>query len=251
MHALGILSVVEEFIKRRDEFLKNLTEEKNLKTYFVNSNLAILALSAIYGATMGIYAGGLQILYSAIKVPMLLLISLYLTVPSYYVLYSLLGGKRTLGQTIMLLLFGFTIMSTVLIALVPVNLFFIITTTKSSATYAFTVLLNIAIFALGGFFAFTYFIKGAKALYPEPSENWKPAFLLGSIILMFVGTQMAWVLRPYFNYYQWFIRPLESNFYTAVIELVARFMGLFGAIIIICGLIFIVWLFYSALVSER
>ncbi len=98
---MGILSVVEEFIKRSDEFLKNLTEEKNLKTYFVNSNLAIFILSAIYGATMGIYAGGLQILYSAIKVPMLLLVSLYLTIPSYYVLYSLLGGKRNLGQTVM------------------------------------------------------------------------------------------------------------------------------------------------------
>jgi len=251
VRALGILSVVEEFIKRSDEFLRNLTEEKNLKTYFVNSNLAIFILSAIYGATMGIYAGGLQILYSAIKVPMLLLVSLYLTIPSYYVLYSLLGGKRTLGQTVMLLLFGFTSMSTVLIALVPVNLFFIITTTKSSATYAFTVLLNIATFALAGFFAFTYFIKGAKVLYPESSEDWKPAFLLGSIILMFVGTQLAWVLRPYFNYYPWFIRPLESNFYTAVTGLIARFMGLFGAIIIVFGFIFIIWLFYSALVSDR
>jgi cbb3-type cytochrome oxidase subunit 3 len=251
VRALGILSIVEEIIKQSDEFLKNLTEEKNLKTYFVNSNLAILALSAIYGATMGLYAGELQILYSAIKVPMLLLISLYLTVPSYYVLYLLLGGKRTLGQTVMLLLSGFTIMSTVLIALVPVNLFFIITTTKSFTTYAFTVLLNIAIFTLGGFFALIYFIKGARALYQKPSENWKPAFLLGSIILMFVGTQLAWVLRPYFNYDPSFMRPLESNFYTAVLELLVRFTGGFGAFLIVFALFFLGLLFYSALAPAR
>jgi len=244
---LKIFSNVEEFIKRSDEFLKNLIEEKDLTTYFVNSNLAILVLSAVYGATMGTYAGGLSILFSAIKVPVLLLISLYLTIPSYYVLYSLLGGKRTLRQTAMLLLFSFTIMATVLIALVPVNLFFVITTTKSPATYAFMVLLNIAIFTLGGFFALTNFIKGAKVLYQEPSENWKPAFLIGSLILMIVGTQLAWVLRPYFDYYPWFIRPLESNFYTAMIQLTSQFMGEAGVYVIAFVLIFIVLLFFFAL----
>ena len=248
---MEILSILDEFIKRRDEFLKNLAEGKNLKNYFVSSTLAILVFSAVYGATMGTYSGELQIVYSAIKVPILMLISLYLTVPSYYVLYSLLGGERTLGQILTLLLSSFTIMSIVLMAMVPVNLFFIITTAKSSTTYAFTVLLNIAIFALGGFFALAYFIKGAKTLCQESSENWKPAFLLGSIILMFVGTQLAWVLRPYFNYYPQFIRPLESSFYTAVIELIARTMGRAGTALIVGGLILVVLVFYSVFTSAR
>jgi hypothetical protein len=243
---------VEEFIKRSDEFLKNLRDEEDLKTYFIGANLAIFIFSAIYGATMGLYAGELQILHSAVKVPILLLISLYLSIPSYYVLYSLLGGKRTLGQTVILLLFGFTIMSTVLLALVPVNLFFIITTTRSPITYAFTVFLNILIFTLAGTFAFIYFLKGGKALYREYSENWKLAFLLGSTILMFVGTQLAWVLRPYFHYYTGFIRPLESNFYTAVIELSEQFMGRMGVIGIgIFGLIFAAWLLYSTLMPTK
>jgi len=249
---LGILSVIEEFLKRSDGFFKNLVEEKDLTAYFVNSNLAILVLSAVYGATMGAYAGGLEILFSAIKVPILLLISLYLTVPSYYVLYSLLGGKRTLRQTALLLLFSFTIMATVLLALVPVNLFFVITTTKSSATYAFTVLLNIVIFTLGGFFALTNFIKGAKVLYRESSENWKPAFLLGSLILMIVGTQMAWVLRPYFDYYSGFIRPLKSNFYTAMVQLVSQYIGNVGVSLVAAVLtIIIVLLFFFALTPTR
>ncbi len=249
--ALKILSVVEEFIKRRDEFLKKLIDETEIPSYFVNSNLSIIVLSAIYGATMGIYGGGLQILYSAIKVPMLLLISLYVTVPSYYVLYSLLGGKRTMGQTVMLLLFGFTVMSTVLIAFVPVNLFFILTSPKSHETHDFTALLNIAIFTLGGFFALTYFIKGAETLYRGSSENWRPAFILGSIILMFVGTQLTWVLRPFFNYYELFIRPVEGNFYTAVVSLLMRSMGSTGTLIVVfLGVILVGWLFLSVLVPS-
>jgi len=248
---VGILAVLEEFIKRSDQFLANLAEEKNLKTYFLNSNLAILLLSAVYGATMRLYSGGLQIVYSAVKVPMLLLISLYVTVPSYYVLYSLLGGKRNLKQTVALLLSGFTIMATILLAFVPVNLFFIITTPKSSEAHSFTALLNIAIFTLGGFFALIYLIKGARTLYKEPAEQWKPAFLVGSVILMFVGTQLAWVLRPFFNYYEFFIRPLESNFYTAVLSLVLRFAGLSGAFIVLSGLVILILLFLLALLPSR
>jgi len=123
---IGVFSVVETFIKQREEFLKNLMEEKQLKTYFVNSNLAIAIFSAIYGATMGVYAGGLQIIYDAVKIPLLLLVSVYITVPSYYVLSSLLGGKVTFRQMAVLLLSGLTVMSVVLLALVPVNLFFYI-----------------------------------------------------------------------------------------------------------------------------
>jgi len=41
---------------------------------------------------------------------------------------------------------------------------------------------------------------------------------------MFVGTQLAWVVRPYFNYYEAFIRPPKKNFYVAMIELVVRLL---------------------------
>lgn len=248
---MGILSVIEEYIKQRDIFFKNLAERKKIKNYFISSTLTILIFSAVYGATMGFYASNLQIIYSAIKVPILLLISLYITVPSYYVLYSLLGGKRNLDQTVILLLSSITIMSIILLAMVPVNLFFIITTTRSSTTYAFTVFLNVTIFTLGGFFALLHFINGAKSLYTDSKENWKPAFLLGSLILMFIGTQLAWVLRPYFNYHPQFIRPLESNFYTAMINLVMRSTGSYGAAAIALGAIIfgllILYAFSSAL----
>lgn len=246
-----MLAVLEEFLKRSDQFLTNLAEGKNLKTYFLNSNLAVLLLSVIYGATMGLYSGGLQIVYSALKVPMLLLISFYVTVPSYYVLYSLLGGKRSLRQTVTLLLSGFTIMTTILLAFVPVNLFFLLTTPRSSEAHSFTAILNISIFTLGGFFALLYLIKGAKVLYKDSGEEWKPAFLVSSVILMFVGTQLAWVLRPFFNYYEFFIRPLEGNFYTSVSLLIFNFAGLLGAIIAVGVLIILGLVFLSALLPFR
>ena len=218
---LARFSVIGDFIKRREEFIKNLKEEKKLKDYFVNSNLAIIIFSAVYGATMGVYPGGLQILYDAVKIPMLLLISLYVTTPSFYVLSSLFGGKQSFSQMVILLLSSLTVMSTVLLALVPINLFFILTTANSTySTYAFLVILNVIIFTLAGLFALVYLLRGFLTMYPGIS--WTAAFFVGSIIFMFVGTQLAWVLRPYFHYYPQFIRPVEKNFYVAMVELIFR-----------------------------
>lgn len=217
---LQVFSVVEEYLKRRQEFINNLIEEKQLKAYFINSNVVIIVLSAVYGTIMGLYAGGLQILYDAVKIPMLLLISLYTTAPSFYVLTSLLGGKRSLSQVIVLLLSCLTVMSTILIALIPVNLFFILTTPNTSSTEPFIILLNVLIFALAGIFALVYLLRGFMALYPD--GEWFLSFIIGGFIFVFVGTQLAWVLRPYFNYRGYFIGPVEKNFYIAVIELIFK-----------------------------
>ena len=220
---LARFSVVEEFIKRREEFLKNLMEEKGLEAYFVNSNLAIIVFSGVYGATIGVYPSGLQVFYDPVKIPMLLLISLYITVPSYYVLSSLFGGKHSFSQMVILLLSSVMVMSIVLLALVPLNLFFILATANVTySTYAFLVILNVAIFALAGLFALVYLLRGFATMYP--GIGWTPAFFVGSIIFMFVGTQLSWVLRPYFHYYPQFVRPVEKNFYIAMIELIFRFL---------------------------
>jgi len=220
---LARFSVVEEFIKRREEFLKNLMEEKGLEAYFVNSNLAIIVFSGVYGATIGVYPSGLQVFYDPVKIPMLLLISLYITVPSYYVLSSLFGGKHSFSQMVILLLSSVMVMSIVLLALVPLNLFFIRATANVTySSYAFLVILNVAIFALAGLFALVYLLRGFATMYP--GIGWTPAFSVGSIIFMFVGTQLSWVLRPYFHYYPQFVRPVEKNFYIAMIELIFRFL---------------------------
>jgi len=218
---LQVFSVIEEYLKRRQEFIKNLIEEKQLKDYFINSNVAIIVLSVIYGAIMGLYAGGFQILYDAVKIPMLLLISLYITTPSFYVLISILGGKRSLSQVVVLLLSSVTVMSTILLALVPVNLFFILTTVNTtSSTESFIILLNVLIFALAGIFALLYLLRGFMALYP--GGEWVLSFLIGGFIFILVGTQLAWVLRPYFHYRGYFVGPQEKNFYIAIIELIFR-----------------------------
>jgi hypothetical protein len=80
----------------------------------------------------------------------------------------------------------------------------------------------VAIFTIAGFFALVYLLRGFATMYP--GIGWTPAFFVGSIIFMFVGTQLSWVLRPYFHYYPQFVRPVEKNFYIAMIELIFKFL---------------------------
>jgi hypothetical protein len=250
------LTSVESVLKKRGQLFANIHDNRNLTDYFVYLQAAIFAFTFIYGASMGLYSGGLQILFSALKVPLLLFVTLYISLPTFYVLDSLLGGAMSLRQMLTILLAGFTIMATILLAFLPVTLFFLLTTMD----YAFTVLLNIAVFGLGGIGALVYFLNGYFAFYrveaqPGPQVTrvtscpscTKPVksdqafcphcgtrimragdkgfrvsslpILIGCAVLIFVGTQLAWILRPYFNYSPFFIRPLGGNFYTALLRL--------------------------------
>ena len=89
----------------------------------------------------------------------------------------------------------------------------------------FIVLLNLIIFGLGGLISLVYMVEGFQILI-QPKEK---ATLLKDLIpvgvslgtLAFIGTQMAWFIRPWFNYEPYFIRPERyGNFYVAVINVI-------------------------------
>ena len=70
---------------------------------------------------------------------------------------------------------------------------------------------------------------------------------MSSLVLVLVGTQMSWILRPYFNPLEAFIRPLRGNFYIDIggfILSVSR-----GPVVIIEALValgLIIWTFSLA-----
>jgi hypothetical protein len=174
---------------------------------------------------MGLYAGGLQVFFAAVKIPMLLLISLYVSLPTYYVLNGFFGGDLSLRQLAVLFMVSFAVMAIMLVAFLPVTLFFTLTTPERSfATYGFTVLLNVFFFGISGLTAINYLLKGFAVIHGE-NRRWILPMIIGSAVLIFVGTQLAWVLRPYFHFYSEFIRPPSGNFYIALAVLIARLFG--------------------------
>jgi len=212
------------FIRDRDTVYENIKGQKNLKSYAIVATASTIVFGALYGAVMGIYAGGIQILYDAIKIPMLLLIALYVSLPTYYVLNGILGGELSLQQMAVLFMVSVTVMAIMMIAFLPVTLFFTLTTPERTfLTYAFTVLLNVLFFALAGLTAVNYLLNGFSRIHGE-NRRWVPAMMIGSIVLAFVGTQLAWVLRPYFHLSWEFFAPPSGNFYIALFKLIARLL---------------------------
>jgi len=213
------------FIRDRETIYKNIKNETNLKNYAVVATVSTIVFAALYGAVMGVYAGGIQILFDAIKIPLLLLISLYVSLPTYFVLNGILGGELSLRQMAVLFMVSVTVMAVMMIAFLPVTLFFTLTTPERTfATYAFSILFNVLFFALAGLTAVIYLLNGFSWIHGE-NKRWIPAMMIGSIVLAFVGTQLAWVLRPYFHVSWAFISPPSGNFYIALFELIARLLG--------------------------
>ena len=71
--------------------------------------LACMALGALYGAMMGLYAGAQhdnwsQLVASAVKMPLLFLLTLAVTFPSLYVFSALARSRLDLSATLRLLL---------------------------------------------------------------------------------------------------------------------------------------------------
>ncbi|MFO7837755.1 MAG: hypothetical protein R6V83_14015 [Candidatus Thorarchaeota archaeon] len=218
------LDIINRFISDRKAVYADIKEDKELGEYFIASLFGTIIFSAIYGLVMGVYAGGIQILYDALKIPMLLLISLYVSLPTFYVLNGILGGDMTFRQIVVLFMVSVTTMSTMLVAFMPVTLFFTITTPERGfASYTFTVLLNVMFFAVAGLTAVVYLLSGFSHIHGE-NKRWILAVLIGSCVLAFVGTQLAWVLRPYFHMSWKFIRPPSGNFYVAILELLLRYL---------------------------
>lgn len=212
------------FIRDREAVYKNVKNETNLREYAITAILATIISAALYGAVMGLYAGGIQILFDAVKIPLLLLISLFVSLPTYYVLNGILGGELSLRQMAVLFMISMTIMSVMMIAFLPVTLFFTLTTPERTfAAYGFTVLLNVLFFALSGLTAVSYLLNGFNRIHGE-NKKWVPAMMIGSAVLAFVGTQLAWVLRPYFHVSLAFVAPPEGNFYIALFGLIVRLL---------------------------
>lgn len=264
MREIQFLKTVETVLKNRRQLFANIHDNRELRQYFIDFQIAIAIFSLFYGASMGLYSGGIQTVYSAIKIPMLLFITLYICVPTFFILDSLVGGAISLRQMVTLLLAGFTILVSILIAFLPVTLFFLLTTSD----YAFIVFLNVAVFGLGGIGALMYFLQGYNTIYNlekepgpritetgncptcdqpiSPDQAFCPScgtrfmrtpesalqtssmpILIGCLTLIFVGTQLSWILRPYFHYYPWFIRPLGGNFYSSLFRLLRRILFIY------------------------
>jgi hypothetical protein len=151
----------------------------------------------VYGAVMGTFGGiGLhrleQILYSALKVPMLLLVTFVICLPSFFVLNTLLGVRRDFPQVARALVATQASLTVVLAALAPYTALWYL----SSAHYQRALLFNGAMFAVASAAAQVVLWRMYQPLIARNRRHRALAFTWLTLYVC-VGIQMAWVLRPF------------------------------------------------------
>jgi len=215
-------SLIERLLREPDSIWRQVASERNLGALNRQLVLATAAPLAVQGAVLGASSGALQALASALKLPMLFLLTLAICLPTLYLFNLFFGSRLRVSQTLAVVLCAMATTAVLTLGFTPISVFFLL----SARSYAFFKILNVAILALTGLAGLRVLVTGMSTVSPRPDVS-TPApsnrrLLRGWLVVYaFVGTQLAWTLRPFFGApglpFELF-RTLEGNFYVNIIQ---------------------------------
>ena len=217
------------FLLHADDLLRGapwVTRPARPRAVLLHLLAFVLLFGLFYGLVMGSFGGvagrrALQPLYSGVKVPLLLLVTFGLSLPSFFVLNSVLGVRGDFPYVLRGLIATQAALTIVLAALAPVTAFWY----ASSADYDTALLFN----------AFVFFVASVAAQFllrrwyrPLVARNGRHRTLLRAwlVIYAFVGIQMGWTLRPFVGHphgeTRFFREEAWGNAYVHVAEIFWR-----------------------------
>jgi hypothetical protein len=159
--------------------------------------LLIIFAGALYGGVMGSFGGiGMarwpQILFSAIKVPLLQGVSFVLTLPAFFMLSTLMGLRNEFREVIRAVATAQAGQSITLVSLAP----FVALWYASSTDYSWAILFNGGMFAIATIAGQVLLRRYCRGLIDRNSRH-QTLMRCWTIVYAFVAIQMAWVLRPF------------------------------------------------------
>lgn len=159
--------------------------------------LSVAVCGALYGAVMGAFGGFggdrlLQVTFSALKVPLLILVTMALAMPSFFVVNTLLGLRADFPAVLRAVAGTQAVMAVVLASLAPYTAVWY----ASTRDYHEATLFNALMFGAASLSAqWVLRQRYAPLVARDPRHRW---MLWGWLVLYaFVGIQMGWVLRPF------------------------------------------------------
>jgi len=223
-------AVVETILRDRYQFFEEIREGIGVQEKTRSMVVSTAAFLAVYGAVLGSTHSLIQALSSATKLPILFLITLAICVPALYVLSVLFGASQRLTQSIALVLSAITVTAVLLLSFAPITFFFMLTTSG----YQFFKLLNVLFFVIAGSLGMVFLSQGVQVVSTsDKQEGVKMRRLLlyvWIVLYAFVGSQMAWTLRPFIGYPDAkfeLVRELGGNFYSNVLISLGEVLGFF------------------------
>lgn len=224
----GFWSRVDFLLRNKEEVFQMMNEGQRLRDLTVLFLQISLLMAAIYGTVMGgtnllqgsemAVAPKLALIpITGLKVPVLFVLTLVIVFPPIYVSNAFAGAKLSFGQMSALLFGSVAVMTTILASMASVAFFFSLTTLN----YHFIKLLHVTIFAYAGFAGLNFLASAIDQFSGLKRKTPPSLFFLWLGLYVFVGTQLAWVMRPFIaspNEPFEIFRERSSSFYESVFE---------------------------------
>lgn len=221
----GFWRILDALLRNREGFFEAIFEGRNIGQRLRSFLFAAVLLMGFYGLSMGLIGfrkgwddGLYQMLASSLKVPVLFLLTTAVCFPLLYIVQVLMGARLAFAQTLCLVLMAITVNGVLLAACAPIAWFF----TLTGSAYDFLKVLHVVMCAFSGIWAMLSLWYGLRAMC-EKSSLYPPTALrilqVWILIFAFVGSQMAWSLRPFVgspNENFQIFRKQGGNFYASV-----------------------------------
>jgi hypothetical protein len=221
------LAIIETILRSRRRFFDEIRQGVDLGAKMRAMLISSVVFFALYGAVMGSTHSLWQTLSSAVKLSLLFLSTLVVCSPTLYFFNLIFGSNQSLSQNFCLILTAITVTAVLLLSFAPILLFFLLTTSN----YQFFKLLNVAIFAVSGVVGVLFLSQGMRIVSTAGEEGAGARGMvlrLWILVYAFVGSQMAWTLRPFIGapsmQFELF-RQLGGNFYANIFASIGEILG--------------------------
>ncbi len=184
------LTLIDLLLRDRKAFLLRIHAGHDLPAIARTMLLTAAIAAALFGASLGFYRGGVQILYAALKLPMVILFTAAICTPASIALRKIITGRVDPQRDIALTLASLALTTLFMAAAAPVLLLAVLL----HIDYHPLILLTTAACAAGGLAGITLYFGGLQG------ERLTHRFAFGAALLLLaalVGSQMSWTLRPY------------------------------------------------------
>jgi hypothetical protein len=186
------------FCRLDEHLIARVQQNKEVRRVVFSAARTIVLGAASYGLAFGIWRAPTQAVFSAIKLPLLLLAVAVCTIALGAMLAMLLRSKLSLGQTGVCMLLSFAVTSAVLGALTPVSIALDVLVPRTVATGRALLLFHTAMIAAAG-------VAGVLRLRTLLARLGLEHVVARRVLVSWisaqflVGSQLSWLLRPFFG----------------------------------------------------
>lgn len=214
--------VLDELLRERRRLLTRIERGQDLRQIARAMLLVIGCSAAALGAVLGMYRGGVQVLYAGIKLPLVLIGAATVCAPVYTTLKRSLGDEAVFAKDLALFLSALALASLMAASLSPLLLCAIL----DGVGYHALILSTVALVGIGGLAGYVFFFRGMSMQIKRGHRVIATTLL---VVMGLVGSQLSWLMRPYLVRPQTqevpFVRALEGSFFDAVVTSISSSQG--------------------------